>query len=113
MLYCCKKKVPIFEKQPVIRSIGFSNNTALVQLDWTESFILNGDILGYDLIINNNSLHIGKNSSFFYAANLSDCENTNYGYFTVDVQLLLVTESHTVKSPKMQMKVNCSSKVYN
>lgn len=88
------------------------------ELDWKNSFLLNGALVEYSLFINKANVYRGKETRFAENLATGDCELTEYyyegqqvrGYFHVlYIQLFVLTIYSQGISPEIIIPINCTS----
>jgi hypothetical protein len=93
----------------------------LIKIDWSNSFLLNGPLVSYQLLVNNVSIYFGKNTKAITSYKVEKCVYSTFineknfitrGYFNVlDIELKVST-LYTNETSKLVRKIlNCTSKL--
>lgn len=102
--------VSAFVKTPKINS-----NRTFIEIDWTDSFILNEKLSYYELLIDNKTVYKGVNTTVLKASNCTsnysvENDDINGGLTIFNVVLRAFTQLHSLESPNMRIISNCSGK---
>ena len=110
----------MFFKNPNI-TVEQKEENQIIELSWSDSFILKEKLKYYEVKINNKAIYKGNKTQLlmnFYATecisnNSKDIgkENMQNGYASNDLVLIAVTQFHSIESPKFKIISNCSSKI--
>jgi hypothetical protein len=113
---------PIAVRNPEVELGETENKTAIIDINWTNIFILNGPLMKYEVLINNETYYQGIETQFKAAVNITDCvanksklieEHANtgvdYGYFDVQIQIRAYNNMFESLSPLLELQINCTS----
>ncbi len=97
-----------------------------MEIDWIKSFILNGPLIKYQIILNNNNIYEGNLTNYQVTLNITEClprkSNkkplipTLYSdgyYFPVVLRIKVFNDLFSAMSPDLEIPVNCTIDITN
>jgi hypothetical protein len=97
-----------------------------LEIDWIKSFILNGPLIKYQIILNNNNIYEGNLTNYQVTLNITEClprkSNkkplipTLYSdgyYFPVVLRIKVFNDLFSAMSPDLEIPVNCTIDITN
>jgi hypothetical protein len=110
----------------LINSDSLSNKSAILEIDWLKSFILNGPLVKYQIILNNINVYEGNLTYVQTSVNVTECLpnksnkkpqipsifNDGY-YFPVVLRIKVFTDLFSAMSPDLEIPVNCTIDISN
>jgi hypothetical protein len=112
---------PIFNQYPLLNVKSLTNKTALIEIDWLKSFILNGPLIKYQVILNELIVYEGNMTNLLTYVNITEClpnkkfdlvKKTDY-YFIINIRIKVLNDFFIGMSPDLEIPVNCSIEVPN
>lgn len=117
---------PIAVRNPEVELNEIENKTATIDINWANIFILNGPLVKYEVLINNETYYQGIETEFKALVNITDCvanknmsieqhENAGaeYGYFYAQVQIRAYNNMFENLSPLLELPINCTSNYFH
>ena len=103
-----------------IINFTISNQTLLAKFSWFNAFLLNGPLISYTLVINNQTLSETMNTFSIVSFKIDKCEHQSFlkedkisvnGFiFMINIQIIATTIYSFEKSSTKKIPYNCSGK---